>query len=162
MILMIRFPRLTAHVTETFPTKAGHKIASLWPFHSFITPRTQLSILRYPLRIGFLLQHNIAPFNPLIAGARRVVVVLAFEAERFPTYAFYCGHSVVLTFYAVIAVSARAALERPVRICEALANLLLVTLIQFSVIWTIENIFDSFKKDRGSAAHAFQKWIHIV
>jgi hypothetical protein len=64
-----------------------------------------------------------------------VVVILAFEAKRFPTDAFHCSHCIVIALNAIVAIGTRAALVGFARVSEKLANLFQVFVKCSGIAW---------------------------
>lgn len=122
VILMIWFPRLRTHITEVLPTGAGHKVTPHRPFHSFPTPRTDLSISRNPFSISFLRYYLLTPPSFLIAFARVMVVTLTPETKDLSTTAFDSINIELVNFNAISTINSRTELIVTIFHNQKLAN----------------------------------------
>ncbi len=127
VVLVVRLPRLRAHVAEILSTGTGHKIAAHRSLDCLLTPGANLGVLGNPLGISFFLQDLLHPHLLFLASAGVVIIALAAEAEDLAARAGHCVQLHV-NLDAVGTVHSRAELVVPIGSDEQLADLLLVLL----------------------------------
>lgn len=90
VVLMVRLPRLRTHITETFAACTGHVVAAHRSFNCLVTPRTDFSVLRYPLCISLLTKNFLNPTVLFLTVARVMIITLASETKDLATCTSHC------------------------------------------------------------------------
>jgi hypothetical protein len=116
VVLMIRFPRSGAHITERLATSTTHKVTARRSLNMFIAPRTYFGIDTEPLRISLLLLHQILPAPRILTVTRPMHGLLALKTELGATATLHLLQRNVITLQALIAVCTRTELYRRIHL----------------------------------------------